>query len=124
MPIYMQHEQAPPPDLSDVTSKMQAVTEALQADGLPVRVKGAGVLISTVVTVGTSASQIVSANPKRHKVTIQTPVTLYVGAAGVSAENGIEIPGGSSAEMDISAGLFAVASSAGSTVRVLEEVHQ
>lgn len=98
---------------------------AINSDGSINVVQGAyDTIAHDALTVGTSEVQLVAASPvaNRRYVLIQNTSSnpIYVGATGVTTADGIMIPKNANLPLEASAGVYAIAGSAGNEVRILE----
>lgn len=98
---------------------------AINSDGsINITLAANDTVANDVLTVGTSEVELVAGTPvaNRRYVLVQNTSSnpIYVGATGLSTADGILVPKGANVPFDASAGLFAIAGSAGNEVRILE----
>lgn len=76
------------------------------------------------VALSTTAAQVVAARNQRHRVVIKnidSTITIYVGASGVTASDGFQLLAGESVALHTTAAVFAVAASGTPSAAYLEE---
>jgi len=84
-----------------------SVNGAVSVDGGMVSTAGCSVLTTGVITVGTTAKLVASANSFRRSVLITSDGPFWVGGAGVTASNGFPVSG--SITLETAAAVYAIA---------------
>lgn len=103
-----------------------SATDVSAASPLPVSEIAAGAVLSTAVTVGTSATALPSSALSSRKSMIvfnNGNTTIYLGPSGVTTSSGLPVYAGAySPAINLGAGvtLYAISGSAGQNVRVFE----
>ena len=103
-----------------------SATDVSADNPLPVVETASGAVLSTAVTVGTSATAVPASPLSGRKAVVihkNGAAIVYLGGASVNTSNGFPIPAGATGmaiSLDSSVTLYCISGSAGQDVRVLE----